>query len=134
MAENVKKILLADDDTDDREIIEDGFASLGMADIAHYTKDGEEVLKYLETSFQSGSLPLLIILDLNMPRMNGSQTLTLIKKDKRFCRIPVYIYSTSLNPIEKDLCMLIGAEGYMIKPISHEESLATARHFLAFVK
>ena len=130
----VKKILLADDDADDREIIEDGFASLGMSDIAHYSRDGEDVVNYLERTYLTNTLPSLIILDLNMPRMNGSQTLTVIKKDPRFSHIPVFIYSTSLNPIEKDLCMLIGAEGYMIKPVSYEESLATAKQFLEFVK
>jgi CheY-like chemotaxis protein len=64
-----------------------------------------------------------------MPRLNGTQTLRIIKKDSRYKNIPVYIYSTSLNPIEKDECIMMGAQDYIIKPISYAESLKVAQLF-----
>jgi CheY-like chemotaxis protein len=128
----VKKILLADDDLEDQLIIEDGFQENGAGGLTHYASNGEEAFAYLETCSAQSNLPRLVILDLNMPRLNGSQTLRAIKKDPRFCHIPVYIYSTSLNPIEKDECLLMGAEGYIIKPVTYTECLKTAKGFLDF--
>jgi CheY-like chemotaxis protein len=128
----VKKILLADDDLEDQLIIEDGFQENGAGGLTHYANNGEEALACLETCYAQNTVPCLIILDLNMPRMNGNQTLRAIKKDLRFCHIPVYIYSTSLNPIEKDECLMMGAEGYIIKPVTYTECLNTAKYFLDF--
>jgi CheY-like chemotaxis protein len=126
------KILLADDDVEDQVIIEDGFQEIGCGDRTHYANNGEEALAYLETCYVESILPSLIILDLNMPRLNGTQTLRAIKKDPRFSHIPVYIYSTSLNPIEKDECLLMGAQGYVIKPVTYTECLKTAQYFMDF--
>jgi CheY-like chemotaxis protein len=127
---SVKKILLADDDLEDQNIIEDGFQDAGAGGMVHYANNGEDALAYLEVAYGAGALPCLIILDLNMPRLNGTQTLKAIKKDLRFRDIPVYIYSTSLNPIEKDECLLMGAEGYIIKAVNYSECLKTAKFFL----
>jgi CheY-like chemotaxis protein len=126
----LKKILLAEDDIEDREIIEDAFVSIGAAGIAHYVWNGEEVLALLENWYKQDILPCLIILDLNMPRLSGAQTLRIIKKDERFRQIPTYIYSTSLNPIEKENCLQLGAQDYIIKPVTYDESLKTARKFI----
>jgi CheY-like chemotaxis protein len=123
------KILLVDDDPEDRSIIDDGFSAVGAEGIAHYEENGETALQYLESSFQAGNLPCLVVLDLNMPRLNGTQTLKAIKTDERFKNIAVLIYSTSLNPFEKEECMLLGAQSYIIKPISYAESLRTAEYF-----
>ena len=70
------------------------------------------------------------VLDLNMPKMNGTDTLKNIKSDPRFSNIPVIIYSTSINPLEKEACMLLGAHSYITKPLSFTESLDTAKLFL----
>jgi CheY-like chemotaxis protein len=125
----VKKILLVDDDKEDQIIINDAFIEVGGEGLVHYEGNGEKAMKYLERSFAEGNLPSLVILDLNMPRMNGTQTLRAIKSDSRFRNLLVMIYSTSLNPIEKEECMLLGAEDYVIKPIAYDESLQIARYF-----
>jgi CheY-like chemotaxis protein len=125
----LKKILLVDDDPEDRAIIDDGFKDVGAHHIAHYEENGEKALAYLENAFSKGGLPCLIILDLNMPRLNGTQTLRAIKEDIRFKHLHVLIYSTSLNPIEKEECMLLGAQAYIIKPVTYAECLKTAQYF-----
>lgn len=123
------KILLVDDDQEDREFIKDALDDLGYDSVMHFEENGEKAMEFLEHSYSSGKLPSIVILDLNMPRMNGTQTLRLLKSDQRFKDIPVVIYSTSLNNTEKDECLALGAHSYVIKPASYRETIDTARKF-----
>src|SRR5215204_2936835 len=91
-----KPILLVDDDEEDRMLIQEAFDEIGAPDVVHYEANGEDALSYLERSAEA--LPNLIVLDLNMPRMNGTQTLRHLKSDERYKHITVIIYSTSVNP------------------------------------
>lgn len=124
-----KKILLVDDDVEDREIIQDALGDLGYHSVVHFEENGEKALAFLESAYQAGALPSMVILDLNMPRMNGTQTLRHLKTDQRFRNIPVIIYSTSLNRIERDECLALGAHSYVIKPVSYRDTVATAKRF-----
>lgn len=124
-----KKILLVDDDIEDREIIQDALGDLGYQSVLHFEENGEKALKFLEDAFANNTLPTMVILDLNMPRMNGTQTLRHLKNDQRFKHIPVVIYSTSLNRIERDECLALGAHSYVIKPVSYRDTVATAQRF-----
>jgi CheY-like chemotaxis protein len=124
------KILLVDDDPEDRAIIKDALDQMEAGDLVEFAGDGEQALSILDTGAHKGHKPTLIVLDLNMPRMNGTQTLLQLKNDDRFKEIPVVIYSTSINPLEKEKCMGLGAHSYVTKPISFQESLDTARLFL----
>ncbi|TDW96630.1 response regulator receiver domain-containing protein [Dinghuibacter silviterrae] len=119
--ETKKRILLADDDREDQFIIAEAFEEIGVKDILHFVENGEHVLAWLETCAAEGTLPELIVLDLNMPKMNGTQTLLRLKEDERFRHIPVIIYSTSLNNIERDECIRLGAHSYVIKGITFNE-------------
>jgi CheY-like chemotaxis protein len=119
--EGKKRILLADDDREDQFIISEAFDEIGAADILHFEENGENVLAWLEKCITDQSLPELIVLDLNMPKMNGTQTLLHLKKDERFKHIPVVIYSTSLNHIEREECIRLGAHSYVIKGITFNE-------------
>src|SRR5919205_4510910 len=115
-------ILLVDDDRDDRAILADAFTDLGTPNSIHFEENGEKALAYVEQCYESNaSLPCLVVLDLNMPRMNGTQTLRHLKNDERYKNIPVIIYSTSLNGIEKEECMKLGAYDYIIKPLTYTE-------------
>lgn len=124
-----KKILLVDDDVEDRDIIRDALGDLGYHSVVHFEENGESAISYLESAYASGTLPSMVILDLNMPRMNGTQTLRHLKTDERFRDIPVIIYSTSLNNIERDECLALGAHSYVIKPVSYRDTVATAKQF-----
>ncbi|RYG47288.1 MAG: response regulator [Chitinophagaceae bacterium] len=126
------KILLADDDSDDKLIIQDAMESLGAGDIMLYADDGVHALEVLDTNYNLALIPCLIVLDLNMPKLNGTNTLKLLKEDERFKNIPVIIYSTSVNPIEKERCLLLGANAYLTKPLSFNESIDRAKIFLEF--
>jgi len=126
------KILVADDDADDRAILEDAMAELEAGQVLCFAQNGEDALRILGKDFNSNFKPALIILDLNMPKLNGTETLRRIKSDERYKTVPVIIYSTSLNPMEKDKCMLLGAHSYITKPVTFKESMDTARSFLSF--
>jgi CheY-like chemotaxis protein len=126
------KILLADDDPEDRMIMTDTFKEMKLADIIHFVDNGEHVLSYLDGIFEKSPLPSLIVLDLNMPRMNGTQTLKMLKNDERFKDIPVIIFSTSVNTIEMQECLKTGAASYVVKPVTYKECLDTAKAFYDF--
>lgn len=120
------KILLVDDDADDRAIIVDALNRLNSGNMITCVENGEAALNFLHEKAGKEALPCLIVLDLNMPKMNGRETLKHLKSDKRFTEIPVIIYSTSVNPLEEEICLSLGAQLYITKPVSFRESLDTA--------
>lgn len=126
------KILLADDDKEDRLIIEDAFREIGLEKEITFVEDGELVLQYLNNVDTPDHLPSLIVLDLNMPRLSGTETLRMLKKHTEYRNIPVKIFSTSMNDIEKEQCLLLGADAYVIKPIKFSECIAIAQNFYDF--
>jgi CheY-like chemotaxis protein len=127
------KILMVDDDADDRDIIRFSMESINASDTICFAEDGERALTILQDDITRSDVPLLIVLDLNMPRMNGTETLRSLKQDERLKNIPVIIYSTSINPFEKEKCMELGAHSFITKPISYQESLDVANIFLRFL-
>jgi CheY-like chemotaxis protein len=128
----VRKILLADDDAEDRSIIMDAMEQLNADDKMMFAENGEALLDLLQANYQDSIIPCLIVLDLNMPRMNGTETLRILKGDDKLKHIPVIIYSTSINPVEKERCLLLGAHSFITKPTSYQECRETAQTFLLF--
>lgn len=127
-----KTILLVDDDPDDIEIVDEAVKVITNDSVLKFANNGIQALQLLETLHAQNQLPCLIVLDLNMPKLNGTQTLEKIKLDERFAAIPVIIYSTSVNPLEREKCISLGAHSYLTKPISIRDSELTARTFLSF--
>jgi len=127
------KILFADDDIEDQFIIQDAFREIGFADKISFVENGEEVLKYLD-NLDPQFLPALIVLDLNMPKMNGTETLRALKESEVYKNINTIIFSTSVNEKEKSECMELGAISYITKPIKYNESIETARQFYDYVQ
>ena len=129
MKTNRISILMVDDDEEDCMLLSDAFEELGYGSCMHYEENGEEAIRYLEQCLAGNTLPGMIVLDLNMPKLNGKQTLQHIKNVDALKAIPVIIYSTSLNPKEKEDCLAMGAHSYVIKPSSYKESVETASSF-----
>ncbi|WP_420401993.1 response regulator [Flagellimonas sp.] len=80
-------------------------------------KNGEEAFEILKGE----SLPDIILLDLNMPRMSGIEFLTKIKSDDKLKYLPVIILTTSENRVDLLKCFEIGIAGYIIKPLKYED-------------
>lgn len=128
------KIFLADDDKDDWFIIEDSMSEIGSPGMIDFFSDGADLIDALNKLSNTNDFPKLIILDLNMPRTNGTDTLFLIRENDRFSNIPVIIYSTSVNLLEKQKCLELGAYDYITKPISATDNIEIAKLFVSFLK
>lgn len=131
MAHHNKIIMIVDDDAEDRLLIKDAFDELHYGECIHFEENGETAIKYLQGCLDRESIPGVIIIDLNMPKLNGRQTLKWIKSQEGLKHVSVVIFSTSLNPIEKEECLALGAHSYVIKPISYRESITIAENFLS---
>ena len=84
-----------------------------------FANDGIYALEKIKAD--NSFVPNVIFIDINMPRMNGIQCLSEIKKLSRFQHVPVYIYSTSAEKSIVDECLRLGASGFIKKEISIEE-------------
>ncbi len=122
-------ILMVDDDPEELILIEEALLEAGQK--MHYEENGVDALKYLNNCPQ---LPCLIVLDLNMPKLNGTETLKQLKSNDKYKHITVVIYSTSINNTERDNCINHGAHSYLVKPISYAETLSTAAYLSALCK
>ncbi|MEO5571148.1 MAG: response regulator [Bacteroidia bacterium] len=109
-----KYIILAEDDEDDRSFFKEAFSELKLAYDLRVAEDGFELMNFLEKP--AIQLPQLILLDLNMPLINGFECMELIKKNERLKNIPVIIYSTSANLAEIEKSYSLGAHFYLHKP------------------
>ncbi len=113
-------ILLADDDADDRLLIQDALQESKLPQQLDCVQDGEELLDFLRRRGNYTGLPdqrpCLILLDLNMPRKDGREALREIKGDPHLRRIPVVILTTS--QAEEDILRTydLGASSFIIKP------------------
>jgi two-component system response regulator len=117
-------ILIAEDDPDDRFLIKKAFEENKAGETVHFVDNGIKALEYLKKiQEENHSYPNLIILDLNMPFKNGKEVLKEIKEDVVLKKIPVVIFSTSSNESVIDKCYELGANTYIIKPISFEQLL-----------
>ena len=118
-------ILVADDDPDDRLLIEDALTDARLVNDLHFVVDGEELMDYL---YRRGPYagppppprPGLILLDLNMPRKDGREALQEIKADSALRRIPIVVLTTS--KAEEDIVRSydLGVSGFIVKPVSFE--------------
>src|SRR5215218_10034165 len=128
---NGRYIIFADDDADDLELVTGFFKQYNRQVNVLEFKDGKEVLKFLDDFALNTSIPLLIVLDINMPRLNGLETLAPIRKHSRFRHIPVVIYTTSVNEADQELCRKLGAS-WVAKSTSIEGVKQTAKVLAEF--
>lgn len=104
-------LLYVDDDTEDIEIFHEAIKTIDDSTVCVTANNGEQGLIVLRTI-----IPDCIFLDINMPVMDGKETLRNIRRDKRFQSVPVFILSTSGNKNEAELCELLGATAFLTKP------------------
>jgi CheY-like chemotaxis protein len=117
------KILLVDDDLEDQQMTREAFAANRLANEIVCVNDGEELMDYLRrrgrySELKKAPLPGLILLDLNIPRKDGRETLKEIKADPELRRIPIVVLTTS--NAEEDILRSynLGANSYVTKPAS----------------
>ncbi|KPB02553.1 response regulator [Ahrensia marina] len=126
MSESSKvKILIADDDADDRMLIADAFEEARLDNPIDFVVDGLDLLDYLKRQgkyegMEGELLPSLILLDLNMPRMNGRAALEEIRKDPNLTAIPIIVLTTSKS--EEDILQTynLGINSFITKPVTFD--------------
>ena len=123
MTKNTVTILLAEDDYDDRYLISEALDESGVETRLLIVENGEDLLDYLKgrgNYSDRGKFPLpnMILLDLNMPLMDGREALTEIKKDRDLRRIPIIVLTTSQAEEDVQATYDLGITGFITKPMT----------------
>ena len=110
-----KKILLVDDDSDDRQIFEEILRDIDPESIMESAENGLEMVAFLNKT-EDEDLPGMIIIDQNMPKMTGKESLIFLKENPRYRSIPTIIYSTyQIRDFYRE-CLELGAQDVVAKP------------------
>ena len=134
-------ILLAEDNQDDVILMKRALQRAGLMNPIHVVEDGSEAIDYLKGAVDAKSsgypIPLLICLDINMPRMDGFQVLRWIREQKALEEIPVVIISQSENKPDINRATHLGANSYLVKPANFDglvKMMSTVRQILQTVE
>ncbi|QKZ13465.1 response regulator [Spirosoma sp. KUDC1026] len=111
----VPYVFIADDDDDDRFLLQISFSLHYPHCRLHFVNDGQDLLDQLA---ETEHTPALIVLDLNMPRLNGFEVLDSLRKDSRYVNTPVVMLTTSTNVDDRDLAFQLGARDFITKPLN----------------
>ena len=122
-------ILLIEDDMIEVMKLNRATSSLQLTHSITEANNGEDALKLLE---QKDNLPDIILLDLNMPKINGIEFLKILKADERLQYIPTIILTTSNNQRDLLECYKVGVAGYVLKPLKYEDYVSKIEKLLAY--
>ena len=121
-------VLCVDDDPDDRELIRNAIFKVDPSYTVAHATNGKEALQYL-TRAEESDLPCLVILDINMPVMDGKQTLVEIKRNDKWDHVPIVVFSTSAHPSDLFFCQQFGVE-LVTKPANFNQITMEAERLL----
>lgn len=131
-----KPILLADDNPRDAELALAAMEEEQLADKVAICRDGTEVLDYLYRrgayEARSPGNPILIVLDLKMPKVDGLEVLQIIKRDQALSRIPVVMLTSSKEEFDVARCYASGANAYVVKPVDFPAYVKAVRELGIF--
>jgi CheY-like chemotaxis protein len=133
-------ILIAEDDAGHAALIQKNLRRAGVSNQFIHFKDGREALDFLfrrtqEPRMVSGT-PYMMLLDINMPGVDGVEVLRQVKADKELKKIPVVMLTTTDDPREVERCHMLGASNYISKPVEYErfaEAIQKLGLFIAVV-
>lgn len=122
---NLKPVLLVEDDSVDAMTVSRAFKDLKIANQLVIRLNGEEALDYLRGN--GNEKPCVILLDLNMPKMNGIEFLKIAKADKDMKKIPVIVLTTSKDDQDKINSFEFSVAGYIVKPVDYTKFVEAMR-------
>lgn len=128
MATNRHTIVYAEDDFDDLFLVKQAFEKHDHIEVKH-AADGRKAMQVLDEMLQRNTLPCLVILDVNMPVMNGRETLQAIRNHPQLSKLTVVLFTTSNNPADVAFAKGMNAE-YVTKPIEFGDLEKIARQFV----
>ena len=133
---NIKKILLVEDDPRDAELTLAALEEHHLANKVEVVRDGAQALDYLyrRGKFQTraGGNPILVLLDLKMPKVNGLEVLKIIKADEQLKVIPVVVLSSSREAPDLIGCYQHGVNAYVVKPVDFAEFMQAVQQLGVF--
>lgn len=122
---NSKPVLLVEDDQVDAMTVQRSFKDLKVLNKLVHKVDGREALEYLQND--GSDMPCVVLLDLNMPRMNGIEFLKVVKADKKLKKIPVIVLTTSIAEKDVTESFNLSVAGYIVKPVDYKNFVETMR-------
>jgi CheY-like chemotaxis protein len=125
-----KTVLLVDDDKDDLELLEEALKTIDVEHRIIEAHNGEEGMRTLRELMDRNTLPCLIVLDLNMPLMDGKQTFLAIKAEERLSRVPIVVFSTSTSKLDRTFFERHHT-AYFVKPVNFTELARTASRMIS---
>lgn len=128
---NNRTILFGEDDIDDIDFLRDAFSAVDNSFALLFIDKGRKLIATLE-ALPDDELPCLLVLDYNMPELNGAEILAHLKLNERYALIPKIIWSTSGSDTYKNKCLELGAVDYVIKPGNVKDYIETAHYMLTF--
>ena len=117
------RLLVVEDNPADARLLEEAFAEADVAVEIAEARNGEDALELLREC----PTPEAVILDLNLPRMDGRELLSAIRGDPKLCQLAVVVLSTSHYDADIDACRRLGVRSYVIKPAKFDEFVEIAR-------
>lgn len=131
-------IVLAEDDEGHATLIRRNLERAGVRNELVHVKDGQEALDYLFRRGRHGGrpleAPLLLLLDIKMPRVDGVEVLRRVKDDERTCKVPVIMLTTTDDPREIERCYALGCNVYVTKPVEYETFVEAIRRLGLFLE
>lgn len=119
-------ILLVEDNPMDLDLTLRAFASRKLTNPIEVARDGEEVLSFIEKWENGNTVPVVILLDLNLPRLSGLEVLQVIKSHPTFKTIPVVILTTSSETSDIEKAYKLGVNSYIVKPVDFDKFMEVA--------
>jgi CheY-like chemotaxis protein len=126
-----KFILLGEDDIDDEELLKELFSSIDNSFSLTFINNGKQLVNYIDI-LPENHLPCLIVLDYNMPELNGADILEILKTKERYHSIPKIIWSTSGTETYRKKCLELGAKDYLIKPSRVSDLVQSIKYMISF--
>lgn len=129
-------ILIAEDDDGHAELITEGLIDSGINNEIHRFCDGQELWNFFLEKIPGieDKVNYLVLLDINMPRMDGVEVLTRMKREKELKDIPVMMLTTTDDPREVEKCYALGCNVYITKPVDFAKFAETLKRLGLFIQ
>jgi CheY-like chemotaxis protein len=131
-------ILLAEDDEGHALLVQKNIARAGIVNQVVHVADGQQALDYVrrEGKFANRAVggPLLVVLDINMPRVDGVEVLTRVKADEATAKIPIIMLTTTDDPREVQRCYEAGCSVYVTKPVEYDAFVEAIKRLGLFLQ
>lgn len=119
-------ILLVEDNPVDVDLTLRAFKSKNLTNNIRIARDGEAAVEFIDKWDAGEQVPVVILLDLKLPKVDGLEVLKIIKSNKKYSHIPIVVLTSSSNSLDIETAYKLGANSYIVKPVSFENFIEVA--------